>query len=87
MGTNCLDIFEVELHADLLGSGMPLFDFQLVPPSYGYSPNETAPDDSSDFIFDADVLWYDADGTGTTDAVQIASVSGDDIQVDDITFV
>jgi len=39
------------------------------------------------FIFEVDTLWYDADGVGTTDAVEIASVSGDDIQVDDITFV
>jgi len=39
------------------------------------------------FIFEADMLWYDSDGTGSEAAVDITEVSGDDIQLDDIVFV
>ncbi|MCG2732227.1 MAG: S8 family serine peptidase [Pseudodesulfovibrio aespoeensis] len=39
------------------------------------------------FYFEADTLWYDADGMNDDTAVQIALVMGDAVQVSDIVFV
>jgi subtilisin family serine protease len=39
------------------------------------------------FIFENSHLYYDADGTGSGDALLIAQVSGDAVQADDIVFV
>ncbi len=39
------------------------------------------------FIYEADHLWYDSDGTGATAAVDMFQVTGDTVHVDDIAFV
>jgi subtilisin-like proprotein convertase family protein len=39
------------------------------------------------FYFEADTLWYDADGTNDDSAEQIALVMGDAVQANDIVFV
>ena len=39
------------------------------------------------FIYESDSLWYDSDGTGTNASVELAQVHGEDVQVDDISFV
>ncbi|MDD3311522.1 hypothetical protein [Pseudodesulfovibrio sp.] len=39
------------------------------------------------FYFESDALWYDADGADAQAAVQIAQVTGDAVQADDIVFV
>ncbi|WP_243544359.1 S8 family serine peptidase [Pseudodesulfovibrio tunisiensis] len=39
------------------------------------------------FVFEADTLYYDADGTGDSAAITIAEIAGDDVQADSIALV
>jgi len=39
------------------------------------------------FIYESNHLWYDPDGTGATASVDMAQVTGDAVQFDDISFV
>lgn len=43
--------------------------------------------DEACFVFEADTLYYDADGTGDSAAITIAEIAGDDLQADSIALV